>query len=335
MKCKFIILFCFAVSSGVYAFSFPEESDSYRGLVIEQIINSQFNEALLICDSLIRQNPSDPLPSVLKLAVIGMRDVDFEKVLDSTGFISSYNKSLDLVTEYQKQAGISSYSKTLEGLCKAIHATFYLRTKAYVPSLQNGFNALKLLQEAKDLDSSNAEADFFLGLYDYARAELRSKLWWILFWYPGNRENGIRKLENCSRSAELTGTAAKLSLCDIYTEEKKPERSLHLIKELEKRYPQSRFVLWSKAKYYEAIQDYSLAAAAYEKLSDSYALVPEGEYNSAVTRNKLAHMLVMNGEKEKASRICEKLLCDKTVINDKTMRKDTERLLERIKNGGS
>ena len=206
------------------------------------------------------------------------------KEIDSAGFINEFLVSQELIRSFEQKNGITSYGLMLDGLSKAMHAAFFLRQKAYFDVLHNGVDAIKLLKKAKELDSTNADADFFLGLYDYGKSELKKKLWMVLFWYPGSKKEGIEKLKNCSKNASLTRIAAKLSLSDIYIQEKKPGLSEAIISELENQYKNSRFVLWAKVKYLESVKNYDSTAAVYEKLSMQYALIPEGKQNFFATK---------------------------------------------------
>jgi tetratricopeptide (TPR) repeat protein len=216
-----------------------------------------------------------------------------------------------------------------------MHAAFFLRQKAYFDVLHNGVDAIKLLKNAKEIDSTNADADFFLGLYDYGKSELKKKLWMVLFWYPGSKKEGIEKLKQCSENAILTRIAAKLCLSDIYVQEKKPELSKSIITQLENQYQNSRFVLWAKVKYLESVKNYDSAAAVYEKLSTYYALIPEGKQNFFVTRNRMAHMLKLSGKEQNAAEICRSLLKDQQFDQYRDIQKDTRKLLENLNNGKS
>lgn len=199
----------------------------------------------------------------------------------------------------------------------------------YVTALQNGLDALKLLREAKTLDTTNTDVDFFLGLYDYGKAEMRTRLWWVLFWYPGGKKEGIQKLEQCSKSACMTKNAAKLSLSEIYISEKHNDRGLSLIEQLETSFPESRFVHWSKAKYYESNKMYNEAAIVYNKLSHLYSNTANGSYNALFTKSKEAAMYLEAGQKEKAAELCRIILADPT-LSKKDLKRDTEKLLEKI-----
>jgi tetratricopeptide (TPR) repeat protein len=221
------------------------------------------------------------------------------------------------------------------GLSKIMHASFYLRKKAYISAMQNGLDGLDILNEAQRIDSTNTEVLMFLGMYDFARAELKNRLWWVLFWYPGDQKTGIERLRRCSIQSTLMRTAAKLSLSEIYIKEGHLKSADSLLVELETRYPHSRFVLWSRVKFYEAQSKYSEAAKTYTQLSDSYQKTTEGRYNHLVSRYKAAQMFRNSGEITAAISLCQSLLNEPDLRTYKDLFKDTRRLLERVQNAES
>jgi tetratricopeptide (TPR) repeat protein len=321
-----------SAASICFGFSLPEKSVASSRLVIPPMINCDFKKALSLTDSIIETDSRDPFPYILKLTVLGMRDMDFERTIDSALIISTNQKATVLIDSIEKHFGKSSYSRMLSGFNKSMYSAFFLRSNAYVSGLQHGFDALEHLKEALDLDSANTEVYFFLGLYDFARAELRSRLWWVLFWYPGDKKRGFERLSVCSRKSTITGTAAALSLSEVYIKEKMLDKADSLLSLLEKAYPESRFVLWSKVKYFEALKDYAKAAAIYEQLAASYNGTIEGRQNYFMAKNKAAHMHTSAGQRENAIILCKGILSEPDLNNYKSVKKDTQRLLERTQN---
>jgi tetratricopeptide (TPR) repeat protein len=329
MKNKFTYILILIVFNTLFAFNVPSNDTNFVKSVTDHILNCQFDSAIRLTDIHIEQDQSDPLPPVLKLAALGMRDVDLEMTVDSALFLSTYSLAVECIDSYEKKYGLSSYSRTILGFSKTIHSTYFLRRKMYVTALQNGLDALKLLRDAKTLDTTNTDVDFFLGLYDYGKAEMRKRLWWVLFWYPGGKKEGIQKLEQCSKTACMTKNAAKLSLSEIYISEKNNNKALLLIEQLETSFPESRFVYWAKAKYYETNKMYNEAAAVYNQLSLIYSNTEKGSYNSLFTKNKEAAMCLEAGNKEKAAALCKSILADPALLK-RDLKKDTEKLLEKI-----
>ncbi len=323
-----VLIVTFLLTTGIQAFSFPQKEQQLTVKVVNYIINNHYDSAFTAIHR-FPQSSGDPLPALLHLAVLGMRDVDFEQIIDSTRFLKSYDSASALLAAWESQKGKSSYTRMLSGMCKAIYAAFYIRQKRYVNAMKNGFSALDDLREAQELDSTNYEVDFFLGLYEYARAELRSRLWWVLFWYPGNRERGIEKVRRCAENAILTGDAAMLSLCDMYIQEKQSEDALKYLNILKKDHPSSRFVLWAEVKYLESRENFSAAAKKYGHLSTLYAHEQYGTFNTLTTAIKQATMLHKSGNNSEAITICNKLLHSNAIDDYKDLKKETVKLSER------
>ncbi len=327
---KIAALFILGLIINVSAFDFSQEQSTLIDEVLTLVLNSEFETALAITDSITNCQPENILTPVLHFTALGMRDLDYNISVDSLLFLSSFKRAEQAITQSERENGVTPLSQTLLGFTLSMHASYYLRNRSYWAAYGTGMSAIRTLQNAREMDPSNTEVNFFLGLYDYGRAELRRRFWWVLFWYPGNKESGIRQLELCSENATLTRYAAMLSLSDVYLQEDEPEKSLEIIRQLESIFPQSRFVLWSRAKYYEARELYTEAAKVFEYLAQSYESSEHGKYNATVTRNKQAHMLAESGKLSEAALICQLILDQQPCDATKPLFRDTERLLRRV-----
>ncbi|MDR0307309.1 MAG: hypothetical protein LBI42_10810 [Chitinispirillales bacterium] len=319
----------FTITISAPALQIPDNHRKIAELTIKEILECRFENAMQTAEFAYAADNKNPIGPVLHLVALGMRDIDFDSTIDTLAFLRSFERAKTVVDEYEKQNGVSSYSSTLKGFTLGIHASFHLNNKSYFAAAGTGLDALSLMKNARGLDPANTDVNFFLGLYDYARADIKKKLWWVLFWFPGNKQSGIRQLEEGAKSATLTKIASQLALSDIYLEQKQPEKSRVIIDELKKTLPNSRFVLWAQAKYFEDQNMHNQAALTYGKLADSYEKEPHGTYNSIVTRNKQAHLHSKAGEAEPAINACKRIL---ERGNDKRARsivKDTQKLLEK------
>ncbi|MCU0609062.1 MAG: hypothetical protein MUF22_04755 [Chitinispirillaceae bacterium] len=298
---------------------------------INRIISCDYDGALRIADS-AGIDTLDLLAQVLHLAAIGIRNVDFDEIIDSAGFLRTYHSALTRIDKFERLHKTSSYSRMLMGICHAMHSSFYLRQQSYYAAVKTGFTALDCLKDAQSLDSTNTDALLFTGLYSYAKAELRKKLVLVMFWYPGSKEEGIGQLRECSDKGRLSRTVSLFALADIYTREKQPEKASLIIDQLEKEFPKSRFFLWAKAKHLESRKLFYEAALCYDALAVSYAAVPGRSHSVLVTRNRQAHMLTKAGQKKDAAAICELILRKErsTDKRDNIILKDTRKLLRTI-----
>jgi hypothetical protein len=237
--------------------------------------------------------------------------MDFDRIVDTVAFLNTYGKTIKTVEAYEKKYGKTSYSMTVTGFAYASHSAFYLLHKKYLSAINTGLTAVHLFQDIKSIDTANADADFFLGFYTYAKSELRKKLWIILFWIPGSKRDGIRLLEHCSRDAQLSSEAVKMALVDMYIEQSAYGKAKMLLDSLFVKYPESRFLLWRQARYFESQKRNHDAAAVYGKLSLSYRDTKYGEYNSLITGLKQLEFLDMAGKREE-KRTAAQLLLDAT-----------------------
>lgn len=324
---KSIIFFC--LYSSLFAFSLPHYKKEISKKCVEYILTTRYDSALLFIAE--KQEKEDPLFWVLKLTVLSMRDVDFETPIDTFLFMKTYNEAVECCEKYETLNEKTSYSRMLYGTTKAIYAASLLKQKKYLAAVPVGFNAMDLLNEAYKLDSTNYDAEFFLGLYEFALSELRSKLWWVMFWYPGNRANGIKRVQRCAEKGIIIGKAALIPLCEMYIQDKRPDSARKIMEEFKKQYPESRFVLWSEAKYYESQKEYRKAAEVFEKLSHSYKTERYGEFNYIFTMFKKADMIFKSGDKDVTTLICKELLGNKALSKYKELKKEIEKLYARCK----
>lgn len=319
-----LILLC---SMRICAFNLSEKDFATTRRVVQHIFNNQYDSAFWILDSRSDAD-TEPLLALLKLTTLSMRDVDYERCIDSTLFLNTYNKTLRITDSMEQIGGSTSYTKMVAGICRATHSAYFIRQKRYMAGLQNGLDAVKLLQEAQELDSTNYETDLMLGLYEYGRAELRSRFWWVLFWYGGDKKSGIKRIERCAAKAVMTKDAARISLCDIYLQEKRFEDTRRLIDIMKQEYAESRFVLWAEVKYFESCGKYEPAAQLYGKLSHSYEREKLGEYNMIFTKYRQAWSLNKTGDRHGAALICARMLSDARINAYKDLKKETKKLME-------
>jgi len=323
-------------------FKFPDGHDAVIEPAVRGILECRFDDVLRLTDSVFLADSKNPLAATLHLAALGMRDVDFDTMVDSAAFMRSFERAGDAVNAYEKIHGTNSYVMMLRGFVLGMHASFHLKNKSYFAAAGTGLDAIKAMKEAQKLDSTNTEVNFFLGLYDYGKADLKKRLPGVTFWLPGDKADGIRLLERGAQSAVLTGTAAKLALSDVYLSERQARKSRDIIFALKKEIPNSRFLLWAEAKYFENQKMHSQAAAVYGRLADSYD--EEGRHagayryahmhNAIATRNKAAHLHHKAGKDALTISACKLILMrygfdhgDKRI---NAIIKDTEKLLKRL-----
>jgi hypothetical protein len=177
------------------------------------------------------------------------------------------NRSRDRQFTEQAEASISAADAWAKREPKSAEAWFYL-AGAYAPLVQwqvlrgerlgaarNGNRVREALEQALKLDATLVDAQFGIGVYQYyadvapAPAKL---LRWFLFLPGGDRVNGLRAIEETSRSGELMRDEATFQLyqIDIWYE-RKPIEAIALLRSLDERYPTNPIFLTRIAETYD------------------------------------------------------------------------------------
>jgi tetratricopeptide (TPR) repeat protein len=312
---------------------FPDQTLGRKSYVIpciNAILKSDYDTAFAITDSAIHADTIDPLPCLLEMTALSLRDIDFDSLIDTAAFFAAFRRTESRIAAYERKNGESSYSLLVRGLCRGGCAAFYLRLESYYTALHSGFKALDLLEDAWRMDTTNVEPLFLLGLYDYAKSELKKKLWWVLFWYPALKERAFNRLQLCREKSVLTGKASLFALAEMHLREGNTDKARPLLSQIERAFPKSRYMLWTKIKYLENRRLYYEASLACDLLAQSYAQHPMGTYNALVVRTTQAHMLARAGQKKDAVTLCRSLLKQQNNKRTKPLHNDIEKLLRSL-----
>jgi hypothetical protein len=237
-----------------------------------------------------------------------MRHLDYDDTSDSNFFETTYETTQLLFKKYEKKLGRTSYLLTAHGFSCFIAAAYKMHHNEYFEGIKLGFEAISFCREAKKIDSANTDIDLILGLYSYARAELKRRFWGIFFWYPGDKRTGIQAIMRASETGQFSSLAAQAALLEINIREAHYERASAGIYQLTARYPHSRFLMWSKAKLYEAQKLHAGSADAYSQLANAYETIPSAARNYHQTLFFEAQSYYWEGDSNNAEFACNKLL---------------------------
>jgi tetratricopeptide (TPR) repeat protein len=277
----FLILIAATLCQG---FDVPSPKRETALAIMTEIAACNFEQARTSVDSLISTDSSDPLGWMLLLSTIALQQLDYNQSDGAEIFQGAYEMAEAKMEAYEKQSGTDSYVLTIRGISQIIATAYTMHRKKYWAAIGKGFDALDMCKEAVKIDSSNVDAAFVLGLYNYARAELKRKFLGILFWYSGDKRSGIRVIEQCSRNARLIPMVADMVLQEIYVREGMFDKASSGIERLLAAYPGNRFIWWTKAKLMDVQKIPDQAAHAYGVLADAYEQIPKAKKNFFMTR---------------------------------------------------
>ena len=313
---------------GAFEVSIAEKEAA--AVVMDEIAWCRFDHAQSMVDSMIRADSTEPLYWMLGLSAISLRQLDIAESSGPDDFTPAYEKAMRCLDVFERSApGRMSYLLTMKGFIQLVAAAHTMQRKSYFKGLRMGLDAVSLCKKARETDSANRDAEFVVGLYSYARAELKRKFWGILFWYSGDKLSGIAAMERCVKGAAIVGPTAAMVLQDIYVREGMFDAAREGIDRLLARYPECRFVLWSKAKLYDAKKNFGPAAQTYGALADAYSEAPLAKKSMALTRWCEAQRYYWAGDAYHAEAACRRLL-DSCKSKSCEQCGDAEKLLKKI-----
>jgi len=137
-------------------------------------------------------------------------------------------------------------------------AEFYGERNSYGKATFAGRNALKYLLEYKDNNELSPEFRYGVALYNYYEVWIKEEyplLKPILLFFPnGDKEQGLKQLEEVSKDAFYTRTESQYQLVKIYSsiEENKDELALPIARYLHQTYPDNAYFqrLYARSSYY-------------------------------------------------------------------------------------
>jgi tetratricopeptide (TPR) repeat protein len=132
------------------------------------------------------------------------------------------------------------------GIAYGLRSNYYwVVKKAWHDSLKDATAARKLHNRISALEPNNVDARLVQGLHDYIVGSLpwHWRTLGFLIGIKGDKEKGIRTVQEVAKNGKLNRLDAEVFLCALYRRENQPKQAIPLIKDLIRRYPRN-FLLW-------------------------------------------------------------------------------------------
>jgi tetratricopeptide (TPR) repeat protein len=272
----------------------------------DHFYNLEFDQALANFDQAIAQDPNNPDLHNHAAETVVFSEMYRDGALESelvTGnnsllrrarlnpapetqkrFVGEIQKALDLEQARLRRNSNDTGALYAMGITYGLRANYYfLVQKDWVSALHDSTTARKQHNRVSELDPKNVDARLVQGLHDYVIGSLPAmyKMFGFLIGFHGDKERGIRIVEQVAAGGSLNRIDAQIFLAAIYRRERHPAKALPLVESLIARFPRNYLLRFEQAEMYSGLGDGKKAVASVQQVaqlktqgSAGYARVP-------------------------------------------------------------
>ncbi|PKN30050.1 MAG: hypothetical protein CVU64_05285 [Deltaproteobacteria bacterium HGW-Deltaproteobacteria-21] len=245
----FILLQGFPEASGAAAFE-KVDQDILRG--IELLYDGETDEAEDVFRSVLAKKPQDPAGYFYMAMVTWSRlATGFWSREMVQQYIERIDRTISVARAVVQDGNPDSFTYFFLGGALGFKGRFYLMERKWLSSFNLASDAVEALKTCSSMDPSNKDVLLGLGIFDYYTAKLSGVMKFLTFLlvHRGDREEGLRKLNQAAQEATYSSFEAKSVLVHIYLYlEDDRHKALLLARELATRFQRSRFF-----KYLEGV----------------------------------------------------------------------------------
>ena len=235
--------------------SHPDDPDSYNHLAQVILYRELFRDGALESEMVSGSNPFLRNP---KLAISRQAKAEFA---------SCINHSLELTDAALDKDPRDVHAWYASGVAHGLSANYsFLVEKAWTDSLRDAAAANKANKQALALQPQFVDARLIVGLYEYVVGSLPlyMRLLGVIGGFRGDKQDGIRQLQEVAKYGTLNKYDAQIILAVIYRREHHPKLALPLLKEAANRFPGNYLLRLEQVQMYS---DLGNKAAALQELA--------------------------------------------------------------------
>ena len=167
-------------------------------------------------------------------------------------------KAMALADARLKQHPKDTAAMYASGIAYGLRANyFWVVKKAWHDSLKDATAARKLHNRISELEPNNVDARLVQGLHDYVVGSLplAYKMLGFLFGIRGDKEKGIRTVQDVARNGNQNRVEAEVFLCALYRRENLSKLAVPLVRDLIRRYPRNYLLRMELGQMYSQSGD--------------------------------------------------------------------------------
>ena len=167
-------------------------------------------------------------------------------------------KSMALADARLKQNPNDTAAMYASGIAYGLRSNyFWVVKKAWRDSLKDATAARKLHNRISELEPNNVDARLVQGLHDYIVGSLPFgfKMLGFVIGIRGDKEKGIRTVQEVAKKGKLNRVDAEILLCALYRRENQSKLAVPLVQDLIRRYPRNYLLRMELGQMYSQSGD--------------------------------------------------------------------------------
>lgn len=253
----------------------PDDPDSYNHLAQVILYHELFRDGALESEIVSGSNPFLRNP---KLAITPQARKEFADCID---------RSLKLSDAALEKDPRDVHALYASGVAHGLSANYsFLVEKAWTDSLREAAAANKANKQVLAIDPQFVDARLIVGLYEYVVGSLPfyMRLIGVVGGFHGDKQDGIRQLQEVARYGTLNKYDAEIILAVIYRREHHPRLALPLLKQAANRFPGNYLLRLEEVQMYSDLGNESAALQELAKVDQlrragapGYSTLPAGQ----------------------------------------------------------
>ncbi len=265
--------------------------DDAAKTAFDHFYNLEYDQSIAGFEAIAKANPQSPEPhnaiaqSLLYREMFRNGALESELVSGNNSFLRSPKVNTSSATEAQFQSEVGKAISLAQtridknpndtealyalGVANGLRSNYdFLVRKAWRDALSEATAARKLQNRVTEIDPSNYDARLIQGVHDYVVGSLPwlYKSLGFLAGFHGDKDQGLRTLEEVAHKGRHNKVDAQVLLCVLYRREQRPKQAIPLLIELGKQYPRNYLFQFETAQMYSAVGDKNSALAVLDRV---------------------------------------------------------------------
>jgi tetratricopeptide (TPR) repeat protein len=242
--------------------------------------NLEFDQAIAVFENGISQNPGLPdlhnhlAQTLIFREMLRNGSLESELVSGSNSFLrrpklnpspetekrilDEIAKAMALADARLKKNPNDTAAMYAEGISYGLRSNYYwVVKKSWHDSLKDATAARKLHNRISELEPNNVDARLVQGLHDYIAGSLPLgyKMLGFMIGIHGDKEKGIRTVQEVAKNGNLNRVDAEIFLCALYRRENQSKLAVPLVQDLIRRYPRNYLLRMELGQMYSQAGD--------------------------------------------------------------------------------